>query len=188
MAPASSGTPNGLVSLREALLRPCAYFTGADIESKIGFVSGQAPYNPAPMLPPPPPAPPRYPPAPLSPEDERLWGMLAYLLSILVGIWAPLIIYLVFKDRSAFVRDVSKESLNLHITALGISLAAMFGIGGFAFIMLIAFPPLAIMAFFLWIAVAVGYGVAVLIFNIIGAMKANSGFVYRVPCILRLVK
>lgn len=50
------------------------------------------------------------PPESLSPEDERMWAMLAHL-SVLVnlftgflGVAIPLIIYLVYKDRSRYVR------------------------------------------------------------------------------------
>jgi uncharacterized Tic20 family protein len=48
-------------------------------------------------------------PAPLSPSDERMWSMLAHL-SVLInlvsgglGLFAALIIYLVYKDRSRYV-------------------------------------------------------------------------------------
>ncbi len=124
----------------------------------------------------------------MSAEDERLWGMLAYLLSIFAGILAPLIIYFVYKERSAFVRETSRESLNLHITAVLVSLVAVFGLGGCTLVMLLLVPPIGIVALILWILIFVGYSVAVLTFDIVGAIKANSGIVYRVPCILRLVK
>jgi len=63
----------------------------------------------------PPPQPPPPPPGggaagpPLPPDQERLWAMLAHLLSfvaayLFLGFVAPLIVLLVFGPRSAFVR------------------------------------------------------------------------------------
>ncbi len=148
--------------------------------ARINIVSGSAP-----ILPPPPPG---YWPRPMSAEDERLWGMLAYLLSIFAGILAPLIIYFGYKERSVFVRETSRESLNLHITAVLVSLVAVFGLGGLGLAMFFLFPPAGIVAFILWVLFIVVYTVIVLTFDIMGAIKANSGIVYHVPCILRLVK
>lgn len=127
-------------------------------------------------------------PQPLSPSDERLYGMLAYLVAIIAGFVAPLVVFLIFKDRSDFVRRVSREALNLQITAAIVSIALMviWLVGGFTLGVLI--PPLGILLFVVGIIAAIAYGIAVLVFNIIGAMRANSGQVYKVPAILRLVK
>lgn len=125
---------------------------------------------------------------PMSPSDERLWGMLAYLLSILAGLIAPLVIYLVYKDRGPFVRDTAKEALNFHITAAIVALAGVIGMMFVGVITTIIFPPAGALFFIVMWLLLIGYSVAVLIFNIIGAMRANSGVLYRVPCILRLVK
>src|ERR687894_727038 len=59
----------------------------------------------------------------LPPDQERLWGMLAHLLSfvaayLFLGFVAPLIIMLVFGPRSAFVRANAVESLNFNLTWL----------------------------------------------------------------------
>jgi uncharacterized Tic20 family protein len=126
--------------------------------------------------------------APLSPADERLWGALAFLLPILVGFLGPLIIYLVYRDRSQFVRATSRESLNLQITAAIVSVGALLGLAFFGFAVALALPPLGILMIISGITLIIGYSIAVLIFEIIGAVKANSGEVYQVPFILRLVK
>ncbi|MFA7265379.1 MAG: DUF4870 domain-containing protein [Candidatus Nanopelagicales bacterium] len=127
-------------------------------------------------------------PQPLSQTDERMWAMLAYVLAILFGFLAPLIIFLVYKDRSAFVRDSSKEALNLSITATIVSLTAFIGLFTIGLGLTIAFPPAGIMLFILWFILLFSYSIAVLVFEIIGAMRANRGEFYRVPYILRLVK
>ncbi len=170
----------GTSSTHSVPCRRVSSFTERYFVARISIVSGSAP-----ILPPPPPG---YWPRPMSAQDERLWGMLAYLLSIFAGILAPLIIYFVYKERSAFVRETSREALNLQITALFVGLAGVFGLGGLGLAMFFLFPPAGIVVFILWVLFIVGYNVAVLTFDIMGAIKANSGIVYRVPCILRLVK
>lgn len=133
------------------------------------------------------PPPPRA-PQPLSQSDERMWGMLSYLLALVGGFLAPMIIYLVYRERSSFVREVSKEALNLTITAAIVSLGATFGLFVFGFVMMILVPPIGIVMFGAWFVIIIGYAIAVLVFEIQGAMKANAGEIYRVPFILRLVK
>lgn len=72
---------------------------------------------------PPPPAGGNYPPpppgagqpVPLAPQDERQWAGLAHLLGGIFSFLAPLIIWLVFKDRSAYVDAEAKKALNFQI-------------------------------------------------------------------------
>ena len=86
------------------------------------------------QVPPPPPLQPPLPPGgggppaggppgqpPLSADQERLWGMLAHLLSfvaayIALGFVAPLVVLLVFGPRSAYVRAQAVESLNFNLS------------------------------------------------------------------------
>ena len=148
------------------------------------------PYGQAP--PPPPPPPPSFdksagstPAQPaygqpaagsLSPADDRLWGMLAHLAWIVASIVAlaplgPLVVFLLYKDRSAFVRRQSLEALNLWITVYigsAISFVLMLIIVGFVTLPIIL--------------------VGALVLSIIAAMAANRGEDYRYPLILRLVK
>lgn len=132
--------------------------------------------------------PPPQPPGPLSPSDERMWGMLSYLLCLIAGFIAPLIIYFVYRDRSNFVRDTSKEALNLQITAAIVGVTATFGLFFFGVIFSIAVPPVGAIMFLVWFILIIGYQIAVITFEIIGAVRAYNGVVYRVPLILRLVK
>lgn len=127
----------------------------------------------------------QYAPVPLSPSDERMWGMFGHLSAIAASFLTlpflgPLIIFLVFKDRSGFVRGHSAEALNMTISlivyelVLGVVLTILtvitLGIGSFLFF-LMGVPAL-----------------VALIFAIIAGVTANQGRVYRYPLIIRLVR
>ena len=74
----------------------------------------------------------------MSESDERLWAMLAHLGGIVLGFVAPLVVWLVYRERSAFLDDQGKEALNFQIAVTigyvvgGILLAIFIG----AFILL----------------------------------------------------
>ena len=143
--------------------------------------------SPTPPPPPSEPPPPAYgPPAgaggygaagvrTMSPSDERLWGLLAHLSWIAGSIVAiaplgPLVVFLVFKDRSPFLRRHALEALNFWITVyigLAISVALMLILVGF-----VTFAAI---------------GIAALVLSIIAALAANKGEEYRYPFTLRLV-
>jgi len=117
----------------------------------------------------PPPEKPQYVPTP----DERTWGMLAHV-STLIAIWlggmsflGPLVVWLIKKDQSPFVADQAKEALNFQIAVLIVSL-----ICGITCIGLLLLPVIV---------------VANIVFSIIGAMEANKGVYYRYPYTLRLI-
>jgi|SRR5450756_100802 len=149
---------------------------------------GINPTNGVPPVPPvpPPPAPqygagpqygaaaPQYvagPAAPLSDSDQRLWATLAHIGPIILSFIAPLVIWLVFKERGRYVEDQSKEALNFQIT-----LAITYIVSLFLMIIVIGFVTFAIA----WICA--------IVFGIIAAMAANKGEAYRYPVTLRLVK
>ena len=126
-----------------------------------------------------------YPPATMSPSDERMWGMFGHLSAIAASLvtlpfLGPLIVFLVFKDRSGFVRGHSAEALNMTISlvlyeiALGIVCTVVsvvtLGLGAGVFA-LMAVP-----------------GIAALVFTVLAAVAANHGRVYRYSLILRLVR
>jgi uncharacterized Tic20 family protein len=104
-------------------------------------------------------------------KDECMWGMLSHLLAILTSFIGPLVVFLVKKDESDFVRDQSAESLNFQIT---VTLAAI----------VCAFLTLCLIGIFLLPILAVG----ALIFEIIACIKASEGKRYRYPLNLRLVR
>lgn len=111
------------------------------------------------------------PPQPMTPADEKLWATLAHAGSILLGFVAPLVVWLIYKDRSAFVADQAKESLNFQIVmTIGI---------------VIGYITTLIFIGYLIIPVV---GIANLIFCIMAAMAANRGETYRYPFNWRIVK
>jgi uncharacterized Tic20 family protein len=111
------------------------------------------------------------PAAPLSDSDARLWATLAHAGNIIFPLIAPLIVWLVFRERSSFVDTEGKEALNFGITlAIGYVIASV----------LMA----VIIGFFLWPLI----WIVSLIFGIIAAMAVNKGEHYRYPFALRLVK
>ncbi len=120
-----------------------------------------------------PPGAPSYATAPggVSPSDERMWAIFAHLGPFIIGFLAPLIIFLVYKDRSEYIRDQSAEALNWQIT---LTIAAVVG-----FVLIIV-----LVGFVILLAVSV----AGIVFGILAAIAANRGERYRYPWALRLVK
>lgn len=110
-------------------------------------------------------------------QDEKTWGMLAHLSS-LVGliipfgtILGPLVVWLIKKDTMPFVADQGKEAVNFNITvAIAIVVSAVLTV------VLIGFLLMAVV------------GIAWLVLTIIAALAANKGESYRYPWTLRLIK
>src|ERR1700733_12315261 len=116
-----------------------------------------------------------------SQSDDRTWAILGYLLTFVGGFIAPLIVYLVKKDQSPFVRHHAAQALNLTITS------AIYSIGlfvltiiagaithGLGFWLVLLYFPLAI---------------TFIVFLIMAAVAANRFEMYQVPdwACLRLV-
>jgi hypothetical protein len=110
-------------------------------------------------------------PAPLSDSDQRLWATLAHIGPVIIGFVAPLVIWLVYRERGQYVADQAKEALNFQIT---LTIAATVS----AILMVV------IIGFFLLPIVAIGG----LVLMIMAAIAANKGQAYRYPVTLRLVK
>ncbi len=139
-----------------------------------------------PPQPPPPPAggpppggpPPGGPPGqqPLAPDQERLWAMLAHLLSfvaayLFLGFVAPLVVMLVFGPRSAYVRAHAVESLNFNLSWLLYAIVAVIliviGIG---------------------ILILIALGIAYVVLIVIASIRANNGEFFRYPLTIRFVR
>ena len=113
---------------------------------------------------------------PLSPDQERLWAMLAHLLSIVaayiaLGFLAPLIVLLLFGPRSAYVRAHAVESLNFNLSWL------LYGV-------IAVILALVLIGFLILVVLGIAYVVLV----IIASVKANNGEVYRYPVTIRFVR
>lgn len=131
------------------------------------------------MTEPTPPAAAPQPAAPLSEADDKQWASFAHFGNIL-SVIAPLIIWLIFKDRGRKVDVEGKEALNwgITVTAAFIILQILNAILSFIFF------PLAILTGILIFAVIV----VNIIFAVLGGIKVNGGGSYRYPFAIRLVK
>jgi uncharacterized protein len=137
---------------------------------------------PPPEPPVPPAAPPGGPPAggrpagpPMSPDQERLWGMLAHLLSFVaaylaLGFVAPLVVLLVFGPRSAYVRAHAVESLNFNLSWLLYAI-----VGGILLIIGIG------------VLILIALGIAYVVLVIIASVQANNGRFFRYPLTIRFI-
>ncbi len=125
-------------------------------------------------------------PTPLTQSDDKLWASLAHFGGALgaflgagtAGWIAPLVIYLVFKDRGPFTRQEAKEALNFQLTVT-IFVIGLYILGALLTVVvvgLLLFPAA-------WIV-----GVLGIIFGIIGGVKVNNGEAYRYFFAFRMVK
>lgn len=104
-------------------------------------------------------------------SDEKTMALLSHVLCFVGGFIAPLVIYLVKKDESPFVREHAKESLNFQIT-----LIIMYIVSFILMFILIGILLMAVL------------GIGALVFIIIAAIKANEGKLYKYPFNIRFIK
>jgi len=109
-------------------------------------------------------------PAPMSPADEKLWSTLTHLGGLFFGFLAPLIGYLVFKDRGPFVRAHTATALNFQLT-----LAIAYIVGSILSVVVVGL-------FILLAAYVVN-----IVFCIIAAVKSNRGEWYEYPLTIRFL-
>ena len=100
----------------------------------------------------------------MSPSDEKLWSTLVHLGGLFFGFLAPLVGYLVLKDRGPFVRAHTATALNFQLTLL-----IAYLVGGILTIVFIGF-------LILFAAYVLN-----IVFCIIAAVKANKGEWYTYP-------
>lgn len=103
--------------------------------------------------------------------NDKLWAIVCHLSGFIgAPFLIPLIVYLVMKDESPFVRRQSREALNFHLSLLVYSLLCVplmfIGVG---FLILFA----------LW-AVS-------LVFAVVAAIKTGGGSPYSYPLTIRFV-
>jgi uncharacterized Tic20 family protein len=106
-------------------------------------------------------------------SDDRVLGLLAHLLAIVpgIGIFGPLVIYLIKKGQSSFVEENAKESLNFQLTMI-----IAFIISGILVVVWIGFVLLVLL------------GVLEVVLVIIATIRASENKIYRYPFNLRLIK
>lgn len=98
-------------------------------------------------------------------------GIVAGTIVPFGSVLLPLILWLVYKDKSEYVAYHAKEALNFQLT------------------MLIGFIASAILIFvFIGIPLLIALAIVDLVFCIIAAIRANEGERYRYPYTFRFVK
>ncbi|CCH51670.1 hypothetical protein BN8_00612 [Fibrisoma limi BUZ 3] len=114
---------------------------------------------------------------PLSDSDARMWAMLTHLSAlpgsffVIGAVVAPIVIWQIQKDKSAYVDYHGKEAVNFQITmaiAFAVSFLLMFVLVGI---------------FLIWVV-----GIVWLVLTIIAAVKANNGEYYRYPLTIRFIR
>jgi len=110
-------------------------------------------------------------------KEERTFGMLCHL-SAFAGFFipfatllGPLVVWLLKKDRSAYVDAQGKEAVNFQISML-----IYFTISGLLILVLIGILTTIILGIF-WLIVV-----------IIASIRANEGIMYRYPMTIRFLK
>lgn len=116
------------------------------------------------------PGPPYSAPMPMRPDEEKLWAIAAHLGPLVLWVIAPLVVWLVFRDRSRFIDQHAKEALNMQI-----SYTIYFVVSTISIILLVGIILLPVV------------GVAWLVLMIVATVKAANYEEYRYPLILRLV-
>lgn len=101
-------------------------------------------------------------------SEEKTLAILSHVLTLVAPLLAPLIIYLVKKNESAFVEAHAKESLNFQITVILVCIILVITIVG----MLL-----------LWIV-----GILSLALVIVATIKASEGKLYKYPVNFRFIK
>jgi uncharacterized Tic20 family protein len=128
----------------------------------------------------------------LSESDSNMWSMLSNLLGGLAAFFVsplgwlpPLVIFLIFRERSAFVRKQSAESLNFQLTNLIVVIAgvAVIVVGGvFTLgIGLVVLIPVGVVAAVVWL-------ILFIVWTILASVRTSKGVAYRYPINIRMVK
>ena len=99
---------------------------------------------------------------------------------LLIGFIMPLILFLVYKDRSAFIRDHARQLLNASLSymiyMIGLSIV-------FTIITIVTLGFGAIIFGLLFVP-----SIALLVFEIIAAVRGSNGEGYRIPLTIDMVK
>lgn len=117
------------------------------------------------------PPPPAAAPQPVSASDEKTWSILSHVGGIILGFVGPLIVFLIYKDRSPVIRAHSVAALNFQLTLL-----IAYIVGYILAIVVIGF---------LIVAAA---SIVSIIFGIMAALAANEGRPYKYPFAIAFVK
>ncbi|MEW2352773.1 DUF4870 domain-containing protein [Spirillospora sp. NPDC029432] len=101
--------------------------------------------------------------------DERQWALMAHLGQLLLGFLAPLLVYLIKKDESAFLRHHGAQGLNLAISQ---------------YVYLMVNIVLSVVTLGIWLLPTIALGIAQLVYLILAAVAGNRGEWYRFPAFM----
>ena len=117
-------------------------------------------------------------------KDERMWAMIihvsglvaASLLTTMIpgNVLAPLIIWLIKREGSAFINDQGKEAMNFQITVT-LALLACFALMMTVILACVAIPLM------------MAIGVYAVIVTIVAAVKSYEGVAFRYPATIRFI-
>ncbi|TDS87330.1 MULTISPECIES: DUF4870 domain-containing protein [Nesterenkonia] len=108
---------------------------------------------------------------PVSAGEEQGWGVAMHLGGVFLSWLVPLVLWLVFRQRSRMLDDHGKEALNFQIT-----LFIAYLVGAATTIILIGF----LILFLAWVLSVV--------FSILAAVAAYNRRPYRYPLTIRFIK
>ncbi|HEU5417073.1 MAG TPA: DUF4870 domain-containing protein [Streptosporangiaceae bacterium] len=114
-------------------------------------------------------------PGPREQSDDRAWATAAYLTPLVVSFLGPLMIYILKKNESPFVRHHAAQALNLVITAIIYS-AILLGLGAGAAVA--GHRALFVLGFLLWLLLVLVYLVCLIVATL-GANRSSEP--YRAP-------
>ena len=119
-------------------------------------------------------------------SDARMWAMLTHILALvalfvsggMLAFLVPLIVWLVFRERSVLIDYHAKQNLNLQLTLLVVGFAGI----------LIGFVIFFGAGFILTGPLMLAYFVYAVVISIIAGVRANAGEYYRIPAVINFVK
>ncbi len=105
-------------------------------------------------------------------QEEKIWSMICHIGPLLgLAFLPPLIIFLLKRDESPFIKTHAAEALNLQITIMILALTA-------AITSIIIIPVILVSL----------YGVLAMVATILGGVKAYEGRFMGMPLNLRIIK
>ncbi len=137
--------------------------------------TGNSPALPPAAVPPPLPMPNGSAPGIL--EEDKTLALFCHLSGIFTGFLGPLVIWLVTKDRSAFLDHHGREALNFQLTLL----LVMMCLGSVTFFLMFVLVGV------LLVPVLVVVPILALVAEILAAVAAGKGEWHRYPVCIRLV-
>lgn len=103
--------------------------------------------------------------------DDTIWAMLSHLSLFVLSLIGPLVIYLIKRDTSPFVRQHAAEALNFHIS-------------------LFIFGVVSVLLIFVLVGIftTIALGIYAVVATILAAVAAGRGQPYRYPLSIRFVR